>query len=222
MSQHETEEDDLFTDEVTNELGYAEYDWDKLPEEEIELHDRVIDMDQAELEALDLSKVSDLIKWAAAQSWAELDESDRFQAISAELIDSTNRHPALDYGEIGIELLNDFLVEERFEDARTLLVKVAAMVPDDPHVKPRFTAIIDVLSGNVEDGMAAFQNMIDNAGDDAMLVLVIAEDLIAVDKLEEAAQVLDKAEELARFTQDDEVLAAVEDARAFLVEAKNA
>lgn len=221
MSDNELyEDDDMFTDDVTSELGYSEFDWDKLPVAEVELHDSVIDMPLEELEELDLTTATDLVKWAAAQSWAELEDGDRFQAIAMELINGGKNHPALEYGEIGIELINDYLMEERFDEARELLDKIALLVPDDPHFRPRFGAIIDVLSGNDDDGMAAFQTLLDNAGDDAMLVLSIGEDLIAVDKLDEALEVLEKAEELARGTNDEEVLGAIEDARTYLAEAR--
>ncbi len=222
MSTDETYDENEFGDDDGSDLGYSEFDWDKLPEAEVALHEAVLEMNQDELEALDIDAQTDLVKWAIAQSWAELDDLDRFQQIAMSLIQGAAEHPALDYGEIGIELVNDFVLEERFDEARETLARVAELVPDDPHVKPRFSAIIDVLAGNEDDGMATFQHLIESADDDAMLMLAIGEDLIAVDKSDAALDVLGRAEEIARQHGDDEVVQGIEDARAFIAEMRKA
>lgn len=217
MSEHPPHDDDVeYTDDPAEALGYTDYDWDTLDDDEVALHDAILDMSLEELDSLDVEALTDLQRWAAAQSLSDHDEEARFLELALRLVHNPEGHPALDYGEIGVEILNDYLLVEQWDDARELLKAVTPLVTDDPHFSARFGAIIAMLSGAVEDGLEAFQHLIDNAGEDAMLLLAIAEDLISVEAFDAARGVLEEAELLGKRDKDGDVVNGVAEARAFM------
>lgn len=202
------------------EPGYADFDWDTLDAKERELHDSILEMSREELLALDTSKLNDLALWAAAQAFADIDEDDslfpHFEKICFRIIESRESHPAIDYGGIGLELLNTFMAFERFADARTLLQKVVRHIPADSFIEERYSALISILEGDEDNGFTKIQQLIDKAEEmgDGYLLYAIAEDLITITALEDAEAVLEKVEEIAGNEKDDELAALVEDARA--------
>jgi fructose-specific component phosphotransferase system IIB-like protein len=202
---------------MAEELGYRECDWSRLSEDEIDRHDEVLDFEPDELRALDLEKESDLVKWAAAQAWADLDDDAAFHETALSIIRSGNNHVAVDYAEICVELLNDAIIEGDWDQASVLLDDIERLVPDDISVRARYEATIMVMRGNRDEGLAMMQDIIDNAGDDAGLVLAVGEDLIACEELERAKEVLAGAEELARAENDHELLEDIADAKSYIV-----
>ena len=222
MTEHPPHDDDVeYTDDPAEALGYTDFDWDELDDDEVDLHDAILGMSLEELDSLDVESLTDLQRWAAAQTLSDHDEEARFLELALRLVHSPGGHPALDYGEIGVEILNDYLLVEQYDEARALLDAVTPLVTDDPHFSARFGAIIDVLSGNVDDGMETFQHLLDNAGDDGMLLLAIAEDLISVEAFDAAEGVLNEAELLGNRDKDADVVAGVADARAFMQQVKD-
>jgi predicted Zn-dependent protease len=217
MSDHDHHDDEVeYTDDPAEALGYTDHDWDTLDEADVEQHDAILSMSLDELDSLDVETMTDLQRWAAAQALSDHDEEARFLELALRLVHKPEHHPALDYGEIGVEILNDYLLVEQFDDARALLKVVTPLVTDDPHFATRFGAIIDIVSGNVDDGLETFQHIIDNAGDDAMLLLAVAEDLISVEAFDAARALLSEVEILGNRDKDSDVLAGVTEARAFL------
>lgn len=230
MTDETNAPDSTDSEEVTDyehmaeELGYKMCDWSKLDDQEIDRHDAVLDWSPDELRALKLDEESDLVKWAAAQAWADLDDDGAFQELALAIVRSREPHPAVDYAEIAVELINDTVLEGEWERAAELLDDLERLVPEDKTVRQRYEATIAILQGDNEKGLAAMQELLDSAGDDGGLVLAVAEDLIACDMIDEARPVLDKAEELARAENDAGLLADVQSARGFLaeIEAENA
>jgi hypothetical protein len=217
MSDHTHSEEVEGYDHMAEELGYRECDWSRLSEDEINRHDEVLDFEPEQLRELDLESESDLIKWAAAQAWADLDDDAAFLETALMLVRSGNNHAAIDYAEICVELLNDAIIEGDWDHAAELLDDIERLVPDDISVRARYEATIKVMRGEREEGLAMMQEILDNAGDDAGLVLAVGEDLIACEELERAKEVLDGAEELARAENDHELLEDIADAKAYIV-----
>lgn len=203
---------------MAEELGYKMCDWSRLDDAEIDRHDAVLDWEPDQLRSLDLGEESDLIKWAAAQAWGDLDDDGMFQEIALSIVHSREPHPAVDYAEIAVELTNDLILEGEWERAVELLDHLDRLVPEDTSVRQRYEATIMILKGDTDAGLAAMQALLDNAGDDAGLVLAVAEDLIACDLIDEARPVLDKAEELARTDNDQGMIEDVMEARDFLAQ----
>lgn len=223
MSDDQTFDDDQYEGDA-HEPGYTDHEWDTLDPAEVALHDSILEMSRDELAALDLSALTDLQLWAAAQAYADLDEEDelfaQFEGVCRRIVGSRKAHPAIDYGEIGLELLNTFLVFERFADARSFLPEVARHIPSDSFIEERYLAMILILEGNDDAGFEKIQALIDKAEEqgDAYLLYAIAEDLITISAPEDAEAVLDKVEELAGNENDEELLALVEDARSAIEE----
>lgn len=220
--ENEIEQDDLYTDDLNEALGYRpDFDWEKLDDAEIDRHDEIIEMDADEARKLDPASLTDLQRWAVAQVLADSEDLDGFTEIALELVNGAAKHPALDYGEIAVELVNDMLVDGNFEGARGLLGRVSTLIPEDPHVSVRLGAIIACLDGDLEGGMSTFQDLIDNGMDDAELLVSIAEDLVSVDQIAAATEVLARAEELAEADGLDELLLDIEHVRETIRELSN-
>lgn len=201
---------------MAEELGYRECDWERLDEAEIDRHDDVLDWSPEQLRELDLDAESDLILWAAAQAWADLDDDAAFHDIALRIVRSDNQHPAVDYAEICVELINDEILEGDWDVAVKLLDDLQRLVPDDASVRARYEATITIMRGERDKGLAMMQEILDNAGDDAGLVLAVGEDLIACEELDRAKEVLEGAEELARTENDAELIEDIADARSYI------
>lgn len=210
--------DDLTTEELALELGYRDFDWDQLDDAEVERHDEIIEMSPDELAKLDVAHLTDLQKWAAAQAWAEHEELEQFSVLSTALINGDHKHPALDYGEIGLELVSDLMLEEQFSEARALLARVAPLVDDEAHLVHRYEASLDILEGDRDTGLEKIQSIIDQNETDPVVLLALAEDLLSVGEFEQCGQLLDQAEDLARMDNDRSLLEDIAEARSFLEE----
>lgn len=206
------------TDEemAERELGYAECDWDAVPAESITEHDRVIQLPYADLEKVVIESLDDLGKWAAAQAFADFEDDDRFHDIALRIVRSDEGHPAVDYAEICLELWNDYLLLEQWDDAVFLLEDVERLVTDDPTIRARFGAMINIGRGRIEDGMLVFQEMIESHASDGEALMQFAHDLAFCHQLETALGLLDKADEVAAFDNDQALIAAIAEMRDYL------
>jgi len=213
--------DDL--DDASFAIGYNnDFDVESLPSSDIDLHDDILDYSLADLDALDLPSLTDLQRWAAAQQYADVDADEvsdeefdhreaQYEKIVRMILEGQRSHPAISYEDLCVELMNDYIVAERHEEARAFLPTVAAVITSDPHVIPRFTAIIDCASGDVEAGLEAFDAMLENAPNDAELHVAIGADLIACSMFEQAENTLERARDLAQADGDEELLLEIDD-----------
>lgn len=212
MTDHQDADDqntlpvEVDDDEMDDELGYAECDWSKLPQESVALHDRVLSMDYEALEALDIDALDDLVKWAAAQAFADFDDDDRFHDISLRIVRSTTPHPAIDTIEICMELVNDFMLFEMWDDLVFLLPDVERLMPDDETIRARLGAMISVGRGRTEEGMSVFQELADRHAAEPEVLLLLANDLLAIGQDKPGLEMLDAAQEVAELNDDVDVL----------------
>jgi Flp pilus assembly protein TadD len=135
-------------------------------------------------------------------------------------------HPALDYGEIALELINDLFIEERYAEARALLPTVDRLNPTDDSVRPRFEASLCIMEGQVDEGLRRFQEMIDANEEDPAFVLTIGLDLISCARFADALEVLEKAHETAlrEYADEEEMLDEIARAREYareMLQARN-
>lgn len=214
MSDHDHDEEEFSEDLLGDSVGYTDVDWDTLDDAETALHDEIIGMDLDEISALKLGKLTDLQRWAVAQVYAEHDDMDGFERIARELLSGDAKHPALDYGEIGTELVHDLLAEDRLDEARALLPRVNALCDDGDLTERRFTAILHVLEGREEAGLEAFQALIDDAGTDSLLLFDLAADLAHCGLFEQSAATFTEVENLALSDNDQELAAIASEHRA--------
>ncbi|TVR04639.1 MAG: hypothetical protein EA398_01380 [Deltaproteobacteria bacterium] len=202
--------DDFSDDLQTEGIGYTEVDWDQLDQAEADLHDEIIGMELEQARALKLGTLTDLQRWAVAQVYADNDDFEGFERICRELLGGSVEHPALDYGAIGTELVHDLLVEERFDDARALLPRVAELCADDGLTERRFTAILEVVDGDEDRGIELFDALIEVAGTDSYLLFDIATDLANCGLFEAAVETFDQVRQLALDDADSELVEFVD------------
>lgn len=203
-------------DELYEELGYAECDWDALPEASVRRHDQILDMEYDELVALEFDEVDDLGKWAAAQAFWDHGDEDRFHDLALRIVRSTRPHPALDYAEICLELASDYFLDEKWDEAVFLLPDVERLVPEDPTIRARFGALINIGRGRDDEGLAVFQELAEANENDAGTLLLLAQDLYGAGIDTAGEELLAKAEEVASLANDQELLEVIADFRADL------
>jgi hypothetical protein len=218
MSDDEMRAQETDDELVELELGYAECDWDTVPEESLAAHDRVIELSYDALEALDVDALDDLGKWAAAQALADFEDDERFHDLALRIVRSDQTHPAVDYVEICLELWSDYVLLEQWDDAVFLLPDVERLVSDDETIRDRFGAMVNIARGRVDDGMAVFQKLTDEHSGDADALMQFAHDLAFCNELEKSKELLDLADEVAAFDGDQVLIAAIAEMRDMLFE----
>jgi hypothetical protein len=206
-------------------IGYTDFDLDALSEAEVDLHDSIL---QLTFEAaLDRSEddLTDLQLWALAQAVGDFpDEADeatiqrsneRFEGICRKIVASTAAHPAIDYGAIGVSLVEEFMLAERWDDARKFLDEAERHVPQDSRVKDRFLALITILSGDEDKGFGMIQELVAEAEEarDAGLLFAIANDLLSIEMMEDSESILDTVQDMASLDGDDELVEMVNEMR---------
>lgn len=201
---------DASDEEIDDELGYAECDWSKLPRRSVAMHDRVLDMDFEELDALDVDSLDDLGRWAAAQAFYDFGDEDRFHDLALRIVRSEQAHPAIDYVEICLELASDYMLEGAWDEAVFLLPDIERLITDDDTIRARFGALINIGRGRREDGLAVFQDLADANEEDAEMLFLLAQDLFGAGEDEAGDALLAKAEEVASLAGDRELLDEIE------------
>lgn len=212
-----TDHNDIFeeVEDPSDELGYTEYDWADLSEEETERHDEIISMDEAEVLALDLATLTDLQKWAAAQVLFDND-NDSGSDIVEMLIFGDRKHPAVDYFEIAVEFCYDNVMEDNLPNARKILGVIHELAEPDDSIPLEFEAMILYAEGNEAKSMAKYQEILDENGDDPEVLLNIASHFGMFGIMDRANELVDQAEVLARAENDQELVEVIEEFRVHL------
>lgn len=207
---------DVPDDEMDGELGYDDCDWSKLDPESVATHDRILDMLYEELEAVEFDDLDDLGRWAAAQAFWDHGDEDRFHDLALRVVRSDRQHPAIDYVEICLELANDYMLEQAWDEAVFLLPDVERLVPEDETIRARFGALINIGRGRIDEGMAVFQELAEGNESDPEVLLLLAQDLYGAGVDDAGDEILAKAEEVASMANDQEILTLIAELRAEL------
>lgn len=206
-------------------IGYTDFDLDALDEAEVDVHDSLLQLSFADALKHDENGLTDLQLWALAQAVGDFPDdadeatiqisNDRFEGICRRIVASTAAHPAIDYGTIGVSLVEEFMLAERWDDARKFLDEVERHVPQDSRVKDRFTALITILSGDEDKGFSMIQELVSEAEEarDSGLLFAIANDLLSIEMMEDAESILDTVEDMASLDGDDELVEMVNEMR---------
>jgi tetratricopeptide (TPR) repeat protein len=210
-----TDLEDDFADFVDEELGYAEIDWDTLPEKEVDFHDRIRRMPQGELEKLVLDELSDFCRWAAARAYLRLGLEEPFEQTALPLIASQKRSPALDYVDILLALMGRYARRGAFNDAFDMLDLLDELAPEDDLLKERFRGILTIQHGATEEGLEQLAQLAERRPDDAYFLLSLGEDLCGLGLWEDALEYLEISEEIARSHNDQELLSSIDNAVQF-------
>ena len=96
-----------------------------------------------------------------------------------------------------------------------LLPDIERLLDDDETARARYGALVNVLRGRTDDGLAVFQELAEEYEDDALALLTLADDLLRCERVTEALSLLDKAEEIASIENDRELLDEIAESRAF-------
>jgi|GEM_PF-4572544 len=215
MSENNHDINDV--DNPSDELGYTEYDWMNLEEEETRRHDEIIEMTEKQVLALDLSKLTDLELWAAAQVLGDADNP-QSDDITDRLIAGKRAHPAIDYLGLAVERCYDHVIEDNLDAARAVLKVVRQMSDDEDDIADSLEAMIYYAAGDEAEAMARYQQVIDTYGDAPETLLNIAGHFSMFGLADRAEQLLDQAEILARAENDQAMVQLVEEFRAHLEE----
>ena len=209
--------DNIEYDEEVDDIGYTEYDWDNLSEDEVNVHETIISSPVAEVRKLDFTKLTDLQVWAAAQVLLDEDatEDDNVQGteLVRQLIFGKREHPAIDYLAIAVEFCFDAVMENELEDAREILAGVHDLAEPDDSTPLELEAMILFAEGNEAAALAKYQDILDEYGDDPEVLLNLASQFAMFGVMDRANQLVDQAEELARNENDQELVEVIEDLR---------
>src|SRR5690625_7981700 len=97
-----------------------------LEEEETRRHDEIIEMTEKQVLALDLSKLTDLELWAAAQVLGNADNP-RSDDITDRLIAGKRAHPAIDYLGLAVDRCYDHVIVDNLDASRAVMQFVQLM-----------------------------------------------------------------------------------------------
>lgn len=211
------EQDNFEVDEDVDDIGYTEYDWANLSEEETNLHDEIISSNVDYIRGLDFAKLTDLQLWAAAQVLLDAEEDEAAQVegsdIVRQLIFGKRQHPAVDYLALAVEFCFDAVMENELEDARQILAVVHDLAESDDSTPLELEAMILFAEGNESAALAKYQDIIEDYGDDPEVLLNLASQFAMFGVMDRANQLVDQAEELARNENDQELIEVIADLR---------
>lgn len=202
-------------EDPSDELGYTEYDWMNLSEDETDRHDEIIGMDEAEVLALDVTALNDLHKWAVAQVLFDA-ENDAASDITQLLIFGDRKHPAIDYLGIAVEFCYDNVLEDNLENARAILAVIHELAEPDDSTPMEFEAMILFAEGKEALSMAKYQEVLDEFGEDPETLLNVASHFGMFGIMDRANELVDQAETLARAENDQELVEVIEEFRVHL------
>lgn len=227
MSDNNDQEIFIDIDDLSEELGYTEYDWANLSEEESDRHNEIIEMSEEEVIQLDLDGLNDLHKWAAAQVLFDAD-NDRGEDLARALIFGERKHPAINYLELAVEFCFDHVLEDKLETAREILAVIHELADADDSTPLEFEALILFAESQKLEGpdgkakesaaMAKYQDIIEDFGDDPETLLNLASHFGMFGMMERANELIDQAETLARAENDQELVEVIEEFRVHLNE----
>jgi len=207
--------EDEFVDFIDEELGYAEIDWDTLPQDEVDEHERLLEMSQEELDGVDLSELGDFARWGVARAYLAHGDEIAFETTALPLLSSKDHYPALDYVDITLALMSRKAKREDFDSAFGLLERLSDISGGDEALVKRFRGILTIQKGNAEEGLELLAQLAETQPDDPSFLLSLGEDLCGIGLWEEAVEYLEIAEELARQNSDQDLLSSIENAVQF-------
>jgi tetratricopeptide (TPR) repeat protein len=211
-------EDDLedeFEDFVDEELGYAEIDWDAIPEQEVDEHRRLRGLHAEALDGVDLNALSDFQRWAVARAYLSLGDETAFETVATPLLASKATSPALDYVDIALSIMSRKARRGDFDAAFGLLDQLRAVSSGDENLVRRFRGILKIQQGESAEGLELLAQLAESHPDDPDFLLSLGEDLCGIGLWEEAVEYLEIAEDLARERGDQDLLASIENAVQF-------
>ena len=220
-----TDHDDIIdvdSDDMGEDLGYTEFDWDKLPQQDVAEHDRIIELTAADARSLNRDSLTDLQLWAVAQVLADDEDVDGYQAIVHQLVFNGREHPAIDYASIAGDLLMSAILGEVSINARDVLARLHDLCDPDDATPQVSEGLVLYAEGNIEQAMAAYQAVLDDFEDDLFVYLQVADHFALLGRFADAREVLDKADEIARTEKDDEMIVWINAARQDILAAEAA
>ncbi len=188
IATFEEDLEDDFSDYIDVQLGYADVDWDSLPEKEVDEHESIRRMSRDDLDGLKTGKFNDFQRWAVARAYLGLGDDMAFQDAALPLLKSKKKHPALDYVDIALAIMNQMARRDDFNSAFGLLKKLPKLEPDDDKLPQRFEAILKIQQGKKAEGLELFAQLAETVPDDADFLLSIGEDLCGICLFEEAVE----------------------------------
>ena len=215
VERYDEDIEDEFADFIDDELGYAEIDWDTLPEREVDRHNKIRAMNLEEVKAVKLGRISDFCRWAVSRTLLDLGDETSFFTTAVPLITSKKRSPALDYVDILLALMSRCAAREEFDQAFELLERLPDLSTNEAHLETRFRGILTIQRGDHADGLEILAQLAEKHADEPSFLLSIGEDLCGLDFPEEALEYLEIAKELTREHSDQELLASIENAIQF-------
>ena len=138
------------------ELGFNPlYDWDSVPEKDVDDAKTWLAMDAEKLAAIKFSKSdSQLKKWIIACACKKNALHDNFREITLALMGAKKRDPRLSFADIYLALLDDYAQTGEFDKAFETIetIRKDKAVSIDEHTLSRVKALILFKKGDISEG----------------------------------------------------------------------
>ena len=191
---------DDYPDYLEDTLGYRFDARDVLTLGELHRHDDLLHADPTTLEELDLEALDDLQRWAVGRNARRRGDTEAFVEAARLVLGGATDHAAIAYAEVYEATVGVLIDAGRFDEAAALLQRFREEHPDAQQVdglEVRLAYRRDPL-----EGRATAEALATAHPDDGELRYELAEDLLAMGMVEEAARWLDEAEAVAVRTAD--------------------
>jgi thioredoxin-like negative regulator of GroEL len=206
--------EDRYRSYALEDAVYADFDWDSVEVSLVHRHDAILEMERADLEALDLAHPSDeVLRWAAARRWLELGEEARFAALLRDLLQTPpeRRSALLSYPDLRLEQARFVGVKE--PQAGLDALEAYRLDPRaDGAEHARLRCLLLALRGPVGEAEAALREALDaHAPKEPRLGLDVAEELMDLGRAEEAQAFLAVAGQKAKALGHSELVLEAQD-----------
>ena len=186
---------------ITEEAGYRDIDWDQLDPAEVEVHDEIM---KGEIREIDPAKLSDLGRWALAQYYADQEDLKRFLQLAQQLMKGEKKHPALDYGEIALEIAEELVHSKKSKEVQ-MWCNRAKRLGGDPDSVELVLATNELINGKKNQGLKRIQRLIDATEENIDILIRISIAFLEANDPENALLIIDQIEFIAESENDREL-----------------
>ena len=210
------------------------YDWDGMPESELDEAKSWREMSVDEVNNLKFSRMPQFKKWVIAGVCKKLGLHDKFCELASSLIKTkkNTRDPRLLFEDIYLELISDFVAVSKFDDAFATIDLFEKSEFSDNVTVQKVRALTMIASGKTEEGkqliealtnrpfnkdIPGFENEHCDEGNlRCRIFFEFAQSLIAMKFFDLATEYLDRSMKLALLINDTDLILEIHDARAYV------
>lgn len=210
------------------------YDWDGMPESELDEAKSWREMSVDEINNLKFSRMPQFKKWVIAGVCKKLGLHDKFCELASSLIKTkkNTRDARLLFEDIYLELVSDYVAVSKFDDAFATIELFEKSEFSDYVTVQKIRALTTIASGKIEEGkqiiealtnrpfnkdIPGFENEhCDDGNRRCRIFFEFAQSLIAMKFYDLATEYLDRSMKLALLINDTDLILEIHDARAYV------